>query len=174
MNQLSIEKRAMILTMLVEGVSMRSSSRIAGVSINTIVKLLTEAGATCVDIHDELVRNVKADLVQCDEIWAFLYAKKKNVGTAKNAPEHAGDVWTWVAMDPESKLLISWLAADRSGQAAQQLMFDLKLRVPGRFQLSTDGYRGYIDAAALEWLANGYGKSDYGRYLRETVLKGAQ
>src|SRR5271167_1783550 len=95
MNKLPLAKRVMILSMLCEGSSMRSISRVADVSINTVTKLLIDAGETCLALHDELVRDVKANRVQCDEIWSFCYAKAKNVVTAKEAPVAAGDVWTW-------------------------------------------------------------------------------
>ena len=97
MNKLSTVKRAKILNMLVEGMSMRAASRVAEVSINTVTKLMVEAGEACAAYHDEAVRNVTADKVQCDEIWAFCYAKDKNVAHAKAAPKGAGDVWTWTA-----------------------------------------------------------------------------
>ena len=146
MNRLSTKARAQILTMLCEGVSMRSASRIADVSINTVVKLLEEAGITCAEIHDQLVRNVAARRVECDEIWAFCYAKQRNVRKAKSPPTHAGDIWTWTAIDPETKLVISWLAADRSAQSAMMLMFDLQQRLANRVQLTTDGHRAYLEA----------------------------
>src|SRR5579872_5441228 len=102
MNKLPLETRVRILTMLVEGSSMRSVSRVAGVSINTVTKLLVDAGRLCAAYHDERVRNVAAKSVQCDEIWSFSYAKNKNVKFAKSAPEGAGDVWTWTAIDADS------------------------------------------------------------------------
>lgn len=146
MNKLPTEKRAMILRLLCEGASMRSTDRVADVSHNTVVKLLIEAGATCKDIHDELVQNVAAKRVQCDEIWAFCYAKQKNVASAKAAPPEAGDVWTWTAMDPDTKLVIAYLAADRSAQSALALMDDLASRLANRVQLTTDGHKPYLEA----------------------------
>ena len=146
MNRLPTRTRVLILNSLCEGVSMRSISRIAGVSINTVTKLLIEAGVTCGEIHDELVRNVVAKRVQCDEIWAFCYAKQRNVARAKTPPSHAGDVWTWTAIDPDTKLLISWLASDRSAQSAMMLMFDLQQRLANRVQLTTDGHKAYLEA----------------------------
>jgi len=99
MNKLSTAKRVQILSMLVEGMSMRSVSRVVGVSINTVSKLLVEAGEACAMHHDATVRNVHARRVQCDEIWAFCYAKQRNVAAAKSAPAGAGEVWTWTALD---------------------------------------------------------------------------
>src|SRR3974390_2056807 len=108
-NKLPLDKRIQILSMLCEGPSMRSISRVADVSINTVSKLLIDAGKACSAFHDEKVRGVKAKRVQVDEIWSFTYAKQKNVTKAKAAPVNAGDTWTWTAIDAENKLLISWL-----------------------------------------------------------------
>lgn len=146
MNQLSPEKRAKILAMLCEGCSMRSIGRLEGVSPNTVDKLLRDAADACLIIHDELVRNVRAERVQCDEIWSFCYAKAKNVAAARAAPQGAGDVWTWTAIDPDSKLIVSWLVSDRSASAAMHLMHDLRSRLANRVQLTTDGHRAYLEA----------------------------
>ncbi len=146
MNKLSIQKRAMILTMLVEGMSMRSVSRTVGVSINTVTKLLIEAGEACAAYHDEAVRNVTASRVQCDEIWAFCYAKEKNVKRAKAAPQGAGDVWTWTALDADSKMVLSYEIGDRSGATAIEFMDDLRSRLANRVQLTTDGHKAYLEA----------------------------
>src|SRR5271155_26049 len=108
MNKLSIAQRAQILAMLCEGASMRSVSRLADVSINTVAKLLADAGKFCAGYHDANVRGVKAKRVQVDEIWSFTYAKQKNVATAKAAPDGAGDTWTWTAIDADSKFIASW------------------------------------------------------------------
>src|SRR6056297_1647736 len=132
MNKLPIHKRVMILSMLVEGMSMRAVSRTVGVSINTVSKLLVEAGEACAAYHDETVRNVKANHVQCDEIWSFCYAKGKNVPTAKAAPEGAGDVWTWTAIDRDHKMILSFEVGDRSGATAIEFMDDLRARLANR------------------------------------------
>src|ERR1700758_3291852 len=118
MNKLPLENRVQILSMLVESSSMRAISRVTGVSINTVTKLLEDAGETCLALHDELVRDVKAQRVQCDEIWSFCYAKAKNVAAAKAAPDGAGDVWTWTALDADTKLMVSYFVGDRGGQSA--------------------------------------------------------
>lgn len=125
---------------------MRSISRIADVSINTVSKLLVEAGEACLAIHDEHVRGVKASRVQCDEIWSFCYAKSKNVPTAKAAPEGAGDVWTWTALDADTKLMVSYFVGDRGAESAMVLMDDLRARLANRVQLTTDGHRAYLEA----------------------------
>src|SRR5437773_1657791 len=109
MNKLPLQTRIQILSLLCEGSSMRSISRVCGVSINTVDKLLRDAGAVCAAFHDEKVRAVKSRSIQCDEIWSFCYAKKRNVASAKAAPEGAGDVWTFTAIDADSKLIVSWL-----------------------------------------------------------------
>lgn len=146
MNKLPPVKRAQILAMLCEGSSMRSISRIADVSINTVAKLLVEAGEACLAIHDEHVRSVKASRVQCDEIWSFCYAKQKNVADAKAAPNGAGDVWTWTAIDADSKLMVSYFVGDRGAESAMILMDDLRARLANRVQLTTDGHRAYLEA----------------------------
>ena len=146
MNKLPIHKRAMIISLLVEGMSMRAISRTVDVSINTVTKLLVEAGEACADYHNENVRNVTASRVQCDEIWSFCYAKKKNVATAKAAPEFAGDVWTWTALEADSKLIVSYLVGGRDGEYALEFMDDVKARLANRVQLTTDGQKAYLEA----------------------------
>ena len=146
MNKLPLAKRTQILAMLCEGSSMRSISRVADVSINTVSKLLVEAGEACLAIHDETVRNVKASRVQCDEIWSFCHAKQKNVPTAKAAPDGAGDVWTWTAIDADTKLIVSYFVGDRGGESAMILMDDLRARLANRVQLTTDGHKAYLEA----------------------------
>ena len=136
----------MILTMLVEGMSMRSISRTVRVSINTVSKLLVEAGEACAAYHDETVRDVHASRVQCDEIWSFCYAKEKNVALAKAAPQNAGDVWTWTALDADSKMILSYEVGDRSGETAIEFMDDLRPRLANRVQLTTDGHKAYLEA----------------------------
>src|SRR5580704_1439120 len=118
MNRLPLEKRVQILNLLCEGSSMRSISRVTETSINTVTKLLIDAGRACAEFHDGAVRNVKAERVQCDEIWSFNYAKANHVLSAKAAPERAGDVWTWTALDADSKLIITWLVGPRVKDAA--------------------------------------------------------
>src|SRR6202167_3718654 len=146
MNRLPRDKRIQILSMLCEGSSMRSVSRVADVSINTVSKLLVEAGEACAVYHDMTVRNVRARRVQCDEIWSFCYAKQANKMTAKAAPVRAGDVWTWTALDSESKLIVSYLVGGRDSEYAMAFMDDLRARLANRVQLTTDGHKAYLEA----------------------------
>lgn len=146
MNKLDNKARALILRCLVEGNSIRATARLADVSKNTVTKLLVDAGKACAAYQDEHVRDVEAKHVQADEIWAFCYAKEKNVPTAKQAPDEAGDIWTWTAMDRDTKLMISYTIGDRSQRTAREFMFDLASRVTGRCQLTTDGHAAYLKA----------------------------
>jgi IS1 family transposase len=146
MNKLPLVKRAQILSMLCEGSSMRSISRVADVSFNTIDKLLGDAGIACTEFHDRTVRNVKSQRVQCDEIWSFVHAKAKNVPTAKAAPQGAGDIWTWTALDADNKLIISWTVGGRDAGYALALMDDVRRRLANRVQLTTDGHDPYLRA----------------------------
>lgn len=154
MNKLPIKTRVTILNMLVEGSSMRSISRITGVSINTVTKLLEDAGKACATYHDATVRNVKAQQVQCDEIWSFCYAKEKNVADAKAAPEGAGDVWTWTAIDRDTKMILAFEVGDRSAETARDFMFNLADRLANRVQLTTDGYGTYLKAVGDAFAAD--------------------
>jgi IS1 family transposase len=146
MNKLPLKTRVQILSMLVEGSSMRSISRITRVSINTVTKLLEDAGRACAAYHDENVIGVQSQLIQCDEIWSFCYAKEKNVAKAKAAPEGAGDVWTWTAIDRDNKMILSYEIGDRSAATAIEFMDDLRRRLATRVQLTTDGHKAYLEA----------------------------
>ena len=125
---------------------MRAIARVAEISFNTVAKLLRDAGLACAAYHDEHVRNVKTQRLQCDEIWSFCYAKTKNVPTAKRAPSYAGDVWTWTALDADSKLMVSWLVGGRDAEYANEFMQDTADRLANRVQLTTDGHGAYLDA----------------------------
>jgi IS1 family transposase len=127
---------------------MRSVSRVADVSFNTVAKLLADAGEACGAYHYATVRGVKAKRVQCDEIWSFCYAKDKNVRGAKAAPVGAGNVWTWTALEADTKMILSWMVGGRDAETANIFMDDLQDRVAGRMQLTTDGHRAYLDAVA--------------------------
>ena len=146
MNKAPLKTRVQILQMLCEGSSMRSIARVADVSINTVSKLLIDAGKACAAFHDEKVQGVTASRIQCDEIWSFTYAKQKNVPTAKAAPADAGDTWTWTALDSDSKLIVSFLVGGRDGEYAIAFMDDLRARLANRVQLTTDGHRAYLEA----------------------------
>jgi IS1 family transposase len=146
MNKLPLEKRVQILSLLCEGSSMRSISRVADVSINTVAKLLEEAGRAALAFHDEHVRGLQSKRVQCDEIWSFVYAKNKNVVDAKAPPKGAGDVWTWTALDADSKLICGWAVGQRDAYWAAAFMDDLKERLASRVQLTTDGLKHYLVA----------------------------
>ena len=146
-NRLSNDKQAQILNLLVEGMSMRSISRVTGVSINTVTKMLVAAGEACAKFHDQTVRDVPARKIQCDEVWSFCYAKRKNVEYAKSAPAEAGDVWTWTGIDADSKLIVSWhVSPSRDSDAAIEVMDDLRSRLANRVQVMTDGLKSYLEA----------------------------
>jgi IS1 family transposase len=146
MNKLDHNHRAQIISLLCEGNSLRAISRITGIAFNTVSRLLVDAGKACDDFHNEAVRNVASKRVQCDEIWAFTYAKQKNVATAKAAPEDAGDTWTWTAIDADTKLVISYLVGGRDAGYANAFMEDVASRLANRVQLTTDGLKAYLEA----------------------------
>lgn len=146
MNKLPPKARAQILNMLCEGMSMRSVSRLADVSINTVAKLLIDAGKFCAAFHDDKVRGVRAARIQCDEIWSFTYAKAKNIPMAKAAPDGAGDTWTWTGIEAETKLIVSWLVGGRDSEYAMAFMDDMRARLANRVQLTTDGHKAYLEA----------------------------
>ena len=147
MNKLPLAKRAQILTLLCEGMSMRSIERTVGCSINTIDKLLQDAGEVALEYHDKHVRGVKASRIQCDEVWSFVHAKQKNAPTSKRAGDPTiGDCWTWTAIDADSKLLVSYMVGGRDAEFALMLMDDLRGRLANRVQLTTDGHRAYLQA----------------------------
>lgn len=144
MNKLSRPKRVEIISQLVEGMSLRAVTRTTGVSINTVTKLLVDAGKACSDYQDEHLRRLTSKRVQVDEIWAFNYCKQRSVKTAKAAPDQAGDIWTWTAIDADTKLAISWLVGPRDQDAARYFMHDLAERLSDRVQLTSDGHNSYL------------------------------
>jgi IS1 family transposase len=145
MNRLSVTDRAKVLGMLVEGNSLRSCARMADVSVITVMKLLVDIGAACERFHDEHVRGVKVRRLQCDEIWCFIGAKAKNVSPEKKA-QGWGDVWTWTAIDADSKLCVSYLVGGRDADWAMEFMLDCAARIEGRVQVTTDGHKAYLEA----------------------------
>jgi IS1 family transposase len=146
MNKLSRAARAHIIGLLVEGMSMRAASRIADVSINTVTKLLIDVGRISSEYQDRALRDLPCKRLQLDEIWAFCYAKQRSLPFAKKAPEEAGDIWTWVAIDADTKLVPSWRIGDRSGEAAIEFVCDLSKRLANRVQITSDGHRAYLEA----------------------------
>lgn len=163
MNKLPLEKRAQILNMLVEGSSMRSIERVVGVSINTVSKLLVEAGQAAERFHDKTVHGLKTAQLQCDEIWSFCYAKKVNAPNIKGEPGFAGDIWTFTALDRSSKMIVSWVAADRTYDSALRLLEDASDRIGGDLQISTDGFPGYERAVETAFAK----RASYGQVVKK-------
>ena len=143
MNQLSVERRAAIVRCLCEGNSVRATSRLTGASRTTVLSLLVDLGELCRTYQDHVLRNLPCQRIQCDEIWSFCGAKDKQV---KQGAKGDGDVWTWTAMDADSKLMVSWLVGTRRKGAALRFIADLHSRLANRVQLTTDGHNAYLDA----------------------------
>jgi len=148
MNKLPPERRAQILGMMVEGVGIRAISRMTGASKNTVVKLLADAGRAFSAYQDRALRGLKCQRIQVDEIWAFVYAKQKNVPKHMKERGDVGDVWTWTAIDADSKLAVSWLVSDRTAAAAKEFMDDVASRLVRRIQLTSDGLASYVPVVA--------------------------
>ncbi|MGD0793396.1 MAG: IS1 family transposase [Terriglobales bacterium] len=145
MNRLTTDKRCQVIAALVEGTSVNATCRMTGVAKHTVLKLLKDMGCACASYHNAHVRNLRVRRVQCDEIWAFVYAKQKNV-TEELMAEGAGDCWTWTAIDADTKLIISYMLGDRGASVAHDFIEDLASRIINRIQLTTDGYRLYAEA----------------------------
>ena len=163
MNRLNIEKQELILKCLVDGNSIRATCRITGAAKNTVIKLLTDTGIACSEYQDKVLRDLPCTRIEVDEIWAFIiYARKKNVPEAKKAPREAGDVWAWVALSADTKLVPSWVLGDRSDKAASVFMNDLKQRLTNRVQLTSDGLLSYPEA-----IRKAFGKDiDYAQLIK--------
>src|SRR5579872_217842 len=147
MNRLDPAKQAQVVAALVEGNSIRATVRMTGVAKNTIAKLLVELGAACSEYMDKAFMNLTCQRIQCDEIWSFIAAKKKNVTPKLKAENpHAGDVWTWIAMDADTKLVLSWAVGKRDWYTAKALVDDIKKRLANRVQITTDGLKWYLFA----------------------------
>lgn len=146
MNRLSGKERAQIIRALVEGNSLRSTVRITGFALNTIVKLLIELGDVCAAYEDEHLRDLPATRIECDEIWSFVAMKAKSVPQERRGEPGIGDAWTWTALDPDTKLMCSWLVGDRDAETAKALMADLAARLRNRVQITTDGFSAYSEA----------------------------
>lgn len=175
MHKLPAAKRSQILAMLCEGSSMRSISRVADVSINTVDRYLVLAGEACAAFHDQAVRNVKSRRVQCDEIWSFCAMKEKTAkAKGEGRPDGVGDVWTWTGIDADTKLIIAWLVGGRDAGYAWEFMQDVADRLATRVQLTTDGHAPYLSAVEDAFGGNidyamlvkvyGPGPADAGRY----------
>jgi IS1 family transposase len=146
MNVLPIEKRVAIISALVEGNSLRSTSRMVGVSINTVTKLLVDVGQACSAYQDKVMRNLTCQRLEIDEIWCYCYAKAKNVPAEKQGIFGYGDVWTFCAIDADTKLVPLWLHGNRTGCDARSFVEDLAGRLAHRVQITTDGHRMYLEA----------------------------
>ena len=146
MNRLSEAQRVQVISALVEGNSIRATVRMTGVAKDTVIKLLAEVGQACTEYQDRVFRNLTCKRVQCDEIWSFCYAKDKNVPEEKRGQFGYGDVWTWTAMDADTKLVPSWVVGRRDAGTAYRFMHDLAERLASRVQLTTDGHRVYLNA----------------------------
>jgi IS1 family transposase len=153
MNKLGTEDRTRIVAALVEGNSMRAVSRMTGIARNTINKLLVDLGQACSAYQDKAFRNLSCKRIQCDEIWSFVGCKEKNL-TAENMAQGWGDVWTWVALDSETKLVPTWFVGERHAGAAYHFMHDLAERLAHRVQLTTDGHGAYLSAVEDAFGAN--------------------
>jgi len=171
MNKLNLQKRAQIIALLVEGNSMRATSRLADCSINTVTKLLVDVGHACQFYQAQVIKNVNSKRVQCDEIWSFCYSKEKNVAPEDKGILGHGDAYTWTAIDADTKLAISWLVGRRDGECAEIFIGDLASRLAGRIQLTTDGHGPYIGAVekvfggAIDYamLVKVYGEESHGQ-----------
>src|SRR5438132_7227268 len=146
MNRLPLVRRAQMIGMLAEGVSLRATSRLADVSINTVTKLLLDVGGACEEYQNRTLRGLKCKRIQCDEIWSFVYAKAKNVPESMRGAWGVGDVWTWTAIDADSKLIPSWAVGRRDAFTGHAFMLDLASRLANKVQLTTDGHKVYLEA----------------------------
>ncbi len=158
MNVLSLEQRAMVLAALVEGNSIRSTVRMTGVSKGAILRLLVEVGEFLSIYQDIMLRDLPCRRIEADEIWSFCGAKQRNA-----TKEGQGDIWTFVALDADTKLAVSWLVGERSRANAHQFMADVKSRLANRVQITTDGHRMYITAVEE---AFGWGRCDFAQIIK--------
>src|SRR5215211_3097746 len=137
MNRLSTERRSQVVGCLCEGMSIRATVRATGAAKNTVVKLLADLGEACADYQDVTLRDLSTERVECDEIWAFCYSKQKNVPEEFKGTFGYGDVWTWTAIDANSKLMVSWLIGERTQEDCNTFLADLRQRLVKRVQLTT-------------------------------------
>ena len=146
MNKLTQDKRVRVIAALVEGNSVRATCRMTGAAKGTVLKLLADLGKACAEYQDRTLRNLPCKRVQCDEIWAFCYAKEKNVPEELKGRFGFGDVWTWTALCADTKLIVSFLVGERSVPYASKFMSDIASRLAHRVQLTTDGHKPYLRA----------------------------
>ena len=164
MNKLSIPERAQILRLLVEGNSLRSTSRITNIHIDTITRVLEQVGKACLEFHNDTVVNLRAQRIQLDEIWSFVGAKQNNVQySSRNDEIVMGDAWVWVALDADSRMVFSWLMSDRSVEAANVFMRDVSDRIKNRVQITSDGFRAYKESIKKAFNGKDY---DYGQIIK--------
>ncbi len=164
MNKLSRSQRAQIIGMMVEGMSIRSITRLTGASKNTVAKLLVDAGTACMEYQDQAFRNLGCERIQCDEIWSFVYAKAKNIPEEKRGHFGYGDVWTWTAIDADTKLVPSFYVGPRDAVSAVEFMQDVAARLKKRVQLTTDGLKSYLFAVSA---AFGKDNIDYAMLVKK-------
>ncbi len=162
MNKLPRDKRVQIISLLVEGMSLRAVTRVTGVSINTVTKLLVDAGQACSDYQNAAFRNLTCRRIQIDEIWAFNYCKDANKKAAKKAPDGAGSIWTFVALDSDTKLVPSWMVGTRDHVVARAFVEDLESRLATRVQITSDGFHPYLSAVPQTF----QGQVDYGMLVK--------
>jgi IS1 family transposase len=146
MNQLNPHERAKIISCLVEGCSMLSAGRLTGFSRKGVCRTMTEVAKTCAAYHDKNMRNLTCKVIQVDEVWSFTYCKNGNITEAMKGMDGIGDTWTWLAIDADTKLIPSWFVGDRSLASATRFLYDLQGRLANRVQLTSDGYRPYVEA----------------------------
>jgi IS1 family transposase len=165
MNRLSTERRGQVIGCLTEGMSIRATVRVTGVAKNTVVKLLVDLGQACAEYQDAELTNLDCRRIECDEIWSFCYAKQKNVPEEHQGTFGYGDIWTWTALDADTKLVPSWLVGERTTQDCYVFLADLRSRLlPGqRIQLSTDGFGSYPPVVDALWRGN----IDYAQIIKE-------
>lgn len=163
MNRLTTKVRVAVVAALVEGNSVRSTVRMTGVAKNTVAKLLIDVGVACFDYQREALVNLPCKRVQVDEIWSFVAMKQKNVPEARKDEEGIGDVWTWTALDAESKLILSWFVGPRDAGAAHEFMLDVASRLANRVQLTSDGHWAYLDAVDAAFGVQGV---DYAQLIK--------
>lgn len=168
MNILTTEKRVAVISALVEGCSVRSTVRMTGVAKDTVLKLLALVGQACLEYQDSVLQNLPCKRIECDEIWCFCYAKDKNLPDSKRGMPGVGSMWTWTAIDAESKLMVSWQLGARDAANAHAFIRDVSERLANRVQLTTDGNRLYLDAVE-SYMG---GRVDYAQLIKQYGTEG--